>query len=75
MSARTLLTIGIVWFGAVVLWMRFGPESFGYYWPAKGISRTLSVAAVYLLGLLYQLFVVGWVVPIGLGVYRLVKKH
>jgi len=75
MSARTLLTIGIVWFAAVVLWIRFGPESFGFEWPAKGVWRTLSVAALYVLGLLYQLFVFGWLVPIALGIYRFVKKH
>jgi len=75
-SPRNLILIGIVWLGAVALWLLFGPQSFGYYWRANGtLKRTALIAGIYVIGLLHQVFILGWLVPTGLGLYRILKKH
>lgn len=76
MSPKSLITLGIAWLAAVALWLKFGPQSFFYSWRANGtLKRTALIAATYIFGLVYQLFIIGWLVPIGLGIYRLAKKH
>lgn len=76
MTSKGLIAIGLAWFAAVVLWLRLGPESFGYGWHAKGTAkRAVVIAGIYLFGLLYQLFVIGWLVPLAFGTYRLMRHR
>jgi hypothetical protein len=74
MSAKTLIAIGITWVGVVALWLR---QSFGLYWrrPTGATRQAAIVAAIYASLLLYQVFLIGWIVPLSLGAYRLVRKH
>ncbi len=76
MSPKSLIALGIVWLGAVALWLKFGPQSFSYVWQARGAPKRIAlIVAIYIFGLVYQIFIFGWLVPTGLGVYRLVKRH
>jgi hypothetical protein len=68
MSPKSLIALGIVWLAAVVLWLKFGPQSFGYSWRANGtLKRTALIAAIYTFGLAYQVFILGWLVPMALA--------
>jgi hypothetical protein len=70
MSAKVLLIIGLVWFGAVIIWSRFR-LSFVF-----GIGHGQGAKAVaFLLLYLIEIFTFGWIVPLALGAYRLLKKH
>ncbi len=70
MSARILLLVALIWFGAVVIWSLFG---FSFF-VGLGHGRGAKVAAV-TLAYLILIFTFGWIVPLVLGAYRLVKKH
>jgi hypothetical protein len=70
-----MIAIGLVWLATVVLWLGFGPKSFFYMWQAKGAKRGAIIAGIYLVAILYQVFVVGWLVPLAFGTYRLVKHR
>jgi|HubBroStandDraft_4_1064222.scaffolds.fasta_scaffold172459_2 hypothetical protein len=76
MSAKTLIAIGITWVGVVALWLRHD-QSFGLYWrrPTGATRQAAIVAAIYASLVLYQVFLIGWILPLSLGAYRLVKKH
>jgi ABC-type uncharacterized transport system permease subunit len=76
MTPKVLIAIGLTWLTAVVLWLRLAPRSFGYAWQAEGTAKRAAViAGIYLFGLLYQVFVIGWLVPLGFGIYRLVRHR
>ena len=70
MSAKILLLIALIWFGAVILWSRF---RFSFVL-GLGHGKGAKVAA-FILAYLIQIFTFGWIVPLALGVYRLLKKH
>jgi hypothetical protein len=36
-------------------------------------KRAIILGLIYVIGFLYQIFLFGWVVPLGLGTYRLVR--
>jgi hypothetical protein len=76
LSPKNLIALGIVWLGAVALWRHFGPRSFGHAWQARGtMKRTMLIAAIYTLGFLHHVFIFGWLVPTGLGLFRLAQKN
>jgi hypothetical protein len=74
MAARGWFVIGGLWLGAVLLWMRFGPTQGGHVWQATGAKRFLIGFAIFIFGFLYQVFVFGWLIPVGVGIYKVVKK-
>ena len=77
MSARNLILIGSVWFVvAVVLEVRVGQTSFGVTVIGRSAaSRAVALAGFYTLIAAYAALLLGWVVPFGLGLYRLVRRH
>jgi len=75
MSARILFIVGFAWLGAVMLWSRFGPESFFIGIGHGKVAKLASVILAVLFGTLNQIFYIGWIVPLALGTYRLVRKH
>ncbi len=74
MSPRTLFILGSVWFGLAAVWMWRGPKQLFHLWQGAGIKRGPFIIAAYLLSILYQAFIVGWVIPFGMGLYRSVRK-
>src|SRR5450631_3307841 len=76
MGSKTLIAVGLIWLVVVALWLWLSPQQWGHIWLAKGTTkRTARIAGIYLFWLLYQLFVVGWLVPLGYGIYRLLRHH
>jgi hypothetical protein len=76
MTSKALITIGLAWLLAVAIWIGFGDRSFGYVWVAENsFKRAALIGGIYLFTLLYMAFLIGWLVPLGLGVYRLVRHR
>jgi hypothetical protein len=74
MSPRTLFAVGAVWLIIVAAWMQWGPKQFFYSWHAVGAKRMWLTVVIYVLTLLYQVFMFGWLVPFGLGLWRISRK-
>jgi hypothetical protein len=74
-SPRSLIVIGIVWFlGAATFAVRFAQTSFAIGWIVKGpISNATSLAGIYFVFVFTIVFLIGWTVPISIGVYRLLR--
>jgi hypothetical protein len=70
MSAKILTLVALIWFGAVILWSRLRFSFFFGLGHGKG-AKVVAFILVYLI----QIFTFGWIVPLGLGVYRLLRKH
>jgi hypothetical protein len=76
MTGKGLITLGFVWLAAVLLWLSLGPKSFGHAWRSPGtVKRTVLIASIYLFGLLCQVFVLGWMVPLIAGAYRIARHR
>ena len=75
MSPRALVVVGAAWFlAAVALGVYLSQTSFAIGWIANGsVSRLASLAGIYLVFLLTALLLIGWIIPVGIGVYRLLK--
>ncbi|MBZ5654247.1 MAG: hypothetical protein LAO56_03105 [Acidobacteriia bacterium] len=69
--ARHLLFVGAIWFGAAIAWQILGPSSF--FWSFGKCNRAVAMALSYAFGYLYQLFMFGWLIPIGVGIYRVTR--
>jgi hypothetical protein len=76
MTSKTLVGIGLAWFGIVVLWVCFFDQAISIAWPVRSpIKQWASIAILYLLISTYFVFLVGWLIPLGFGIYRLVRHH
>ena len=76
MTPIGLIAFGLIWLLAVILWLRLAPASFGYARKAEGTAkRVVLIVRIYFFGLLYQVFVIGWLVPLVFGTYRLVRHR
>ena len=76
MTSKTLVAIGFAWLGIVVLWVRFVDQAFSIGWVVRSpIKQSASIAIFYLLISTYLVFLVGWLIPLGFGIYRLVRHR
>src|SRR5882672_7024671 len=76
MTPKGLIAIGLVWFVAVVLWLRFFDKGLSYVWMAPSPAKQAAlIAGLYFLMLALLIFLAGWLVPLGFGVYRLIRHH
>jgi hypothetical protein len=71
-TGRHLLVIGATWFVAAFAWHILG--RFSFFWTFGQRNRVAAIALSYALGLLYQLFMFGWLIPLGVGLYRLALR-
>ncbi len=69
MSAKILLLIALVWFGAVVL-----SSLVGGFFIGIGHGKIAKAAVRSLLDVM-QIFTFGWIVPLARGRHRLIKGH
>jgi hypothetical protein len=65
-SARVLLLIALIWIGAVVLWS-VGVPGFDFSIGLHGPR--------FVIGCLLQILTFGWVMPLGFGIYRLLRTR
>lgn len=76
MGGKALIVLAIAWLTAVGLWVLLGPQAFSYAWHAKGNHRTaILFTLVSISVILYQVFLFGWVVPLVMGIFRIIRKH
>ena len=75
MSARGFLVIGAVWFlAAVAFGIYYGQTSFAIGWVVKDhMSNAVSLTTVYLMFVFTMIFLIGWIVPLGIGIYRILR--
>ena len=74
MTPKGMIAIGFVWLAAM-LWLRLGPKTFFHMWQSRGAMRLAVLAGIHLFWVLYQVFVIGWLVPLAFGTYRLVRHR
>ncbi len=76
MTPKGLITVGLVWFVVVVLWVCCFDRSFSLAWMASGpFKRAALIVGFYLVMITYLVFLIGWLAPLGLGIYRLVRHR
>jgi hypothetical protein len=68
MTAKLLLLAALVWFGAGIVWSRFGISFFF----GTGHGKSGKIVACVLIYLI-QVVMWGWIAPLTLGVYLLFK--
>src|SRR5215472_10798056 len=71
-SGRHLLIAASLWFIAVLAWNQFGPSSF---FLSLGKRNKAKVALIFTFGWLYSLFILGWLAPLAIGVYRVARRQ
>ena len=69
-TGRNLLVIAAIWFVAAIAWNQLGPSSF---FLSLGKRNRAKIAVVYAWSL-YQLFMFGWLFPLGVGIYRVTVR-
>lgn len=70
-SGRRLLVIGAIWFLATFAWRVLGPSSL---WMFGKRNRATAIGISYLFLSLYHLFMFGWLIPFGVGIYRVTMR-
>jgi len=71
-TGRHLLVIAALWFVAALAWNTLGPSS-SFLSLGKRI-RPVATAIAYALAWLHQVFMFGWLMPLGVGIYRLTVR-
>jgi hypothetical protein len=66
-----LLVIAAIWFMVAIAWNQLGPSSF---FLSLGKRNRAKIAVVYAFSSLYQLFMFGWLFPLGVGIYRVTVR-
>jgi len=70
-TGRHLLLIAAAWFLIVLAWMKLGPSDF---FLSLGKQNRAKIAVIYAVGWFYQVFMFGWLLPLGIGIYRVTVR-
>jgi hypothetical protein len=74
MTTKTMVLLGIIWLGVVVVWLFTGVDFAVGLW--TGVRNPTVLRLVFRAAMLvYCFFLVGWVVPLAWGIYRAVKHR
>jgi hypothetical protein len=71
-TGRHLVVAGAIWFMAALVWNLLGPSSF--FWSFGKRSWATAMAISYVFFFLYQLLMFGWLIPLGVGIYRVTMR-
>jgi hypothetical protein len=71
-TGRHLLVVGTIRLGVVLAWNTLAAS--GFFWSFGKRNRILAKAISYTLLWLFQLFTVGWIVLLGVGIYRVAGR-
>jgi hypothetical protein len=69
-TGRHLVVIGAIWFLVALAWRILGPSSF--FWGLGKRNRSLAITISYAFFFLFHLFMFGWLIPLGIGIYRVI---
>jgi hypothetical protein len=72
-AGRHLLVIAAIWCLVIVAWLVLGRGFFSVFRTHGKYSRVIVLAVTYALLCLYQLFLFGWLIPLGVGIYRVAR--
>lgn len=67
-TGRHLVVIGAIWLLVALAWRILGPSSF--FWGLGKRNRRLAITISYAFFFLFHLFMFGWLIPLGIGIYR-----
>jgi hypothetical protein len=70
-TGRHLLVIAAIWFTAALAWNQLGPSSF---FLSLGKRNPAKIAVIYAIGCCFQLLMLGWLLPLGVGLYRITVR-
>jgi CHASE2 domain-containing sensor protein len=75
LNSRRLLIVGIVWFLAAAAFAIYVAQtSFAIGFIVRGpVSNAVSIARICLLFICTAVLLIGWMIPVGIGVYRLLR--
>ena len=71
-TGRHLVVAGAIWFMAALTWNLLGPSSF--FWSFGKRSRAVAMTISYAFFFLYQVLMFGWLIPLGVGIYRVTMR-
>jgi hypothetical protein len=66
-----LLVIAAIWFTAALAWNQLGPSSLLL---SLGKRNPAKIAVIHAIGWLLHLLMLGWLVPLGVGIYRITVR-
>jgi len=69
-TGRHLVVIGAIWLLVALAWRILGPSSF--FWGLGKRNRRLAITISYAFFFLFHLFMFGWLIPLGIGIYRVI---
>jgi hypothetical protein len=69
-TGRHLVMIGALWLLVALAWQILGPSSF--FWGLGKRNRSVAITISYAFFLLFHLFMFGWLIPLGIGIYRVI---
>lgn len=70
-TGRTLLVVAAVWLLTVLAWMKLGPSNF---FVSLGKQNRAKTVLAYALVWFLQVFTLGWIMPLGIGLYRVTVR-
>ena len=70
-TGRYLLVMAAIWFTAALAWNQLGPSSF---FLSFGKRSAAKIAVIYAFGSFIQVFMFGWLLPLGVGIYRIAVR-
>lgn len=71
-TGKHLVVAGAIWFMTFLAWNLLGPSSF--FWSFGKRSRGVAMTIGYAFFFLYHLLVFGWLIPLGVGIYRVTMR-
>jgi hypothetical protein len=73
MTSKLMIVGGLTWFAVVVLWLFL---RFDLVWGNKGLVTDISLLVnTYVALFVFPLFLIGWMVPLAWGFYRVSRRR
>ena len=72
-SGRHLLITAAIWLLVVSAWVLLRSDAF-YGVKFSGRHRTVAIAVIYFFLWTYQFLLFGWLIPLGVGIYRFMRR-
>lgn len=70
-TGRYLVAMAAIWFTAALAWNQLGPSSF---FLSFGKRTAAKIAIIYAFGSFIQVCMFGWLLPLGVGIYRIAVR-
>jgi hypothetical protein len=71
-TGKHLVVAGAIWFMTALAWNLLGPSSFFWSFGKRGRAAAMTIS--YAFFFLYHLLMFGWLIPLGVGIYRVTMR-